>query len=301
MYDITCSVPSDCTQIILDHVNTFNRNIQFTIEHENDCSVPFLDTRVIRTQENKIILDWYQKPTASGRFLNYFSNHPQNQKYNTVIAMKNRVTHISDEMFLQNNLKKLFDIFVNNGYPKHILKRLIYNSNIYDGPTEDSNQSEIRFKKLPFIKNITNSITTLFKDFSNIKIAKYNTVKSYNLFSKVKDKTPTLYNNNVVYELPCLNCQGCYVGQTAQWLKQRVTQHKSDCRLGKNTCAVVGHHLKTGHNFDYNNVKILCQENNYKSRLFLEMFHINKNKNAINYKSDTSQLSNIYCNILNLI
>ena len=238
---------------------------------------------------------------SNRRFINYFSNHPQNQKYNAVIGMKNRVSHISDETFLQTNLKKLFDIFLNNGYPKHILKKLIYNSNIYDGPIDDPNQLEIKFKKIPFIPNLTNPVITLFKDFTNIKIAKYNTLKNYNLFSKVKDRTPTLYSNNVVYEISCLNCQGSYIGQTSQWLKQRVTQHKSDCRLGRNRCAIVEHHQKTGHHFDYNNTKILCQEQNYKSRLFLEMVHINKNKNVVNYKSDTSQLSNIYCNILQLI
>ena len=290
----------DDIQLTLDNFNAFNSNLQFTIERENGNSVPFLDTRVIRTDNNSIILDWYQKDTASGRFINYFSNHPANQKYNTVVAMKNRITHISHESFLHKNLKKLFDTFVNNGYPKHILKKLIYNSNFYDGPTEASNV-QIKYKKLPFINNLSQSIISIFKDFPHIKIAKYNLLRNSNLFSKVKDKTPLMFNNNVIYELSCLGCQGRYVGQTSQWLRQRVTQHKSDCRLGKNSCAVVEHTQKTGHNFDFTNVKILEHENNYKSRLFLEMYHINKNRNCINYKSDTNQLSNIYCNITSRI
>ncbi len=97
-----------------------------------------------------------------------------------------------------------------------------------------------------------------------------------------------------------MECQGCYVGQTAQWLKQRLTQHRSDCRVGKNSCAVVEHFQKTGHQFNFNEVKILRKENNYKSRLFLEMCYIQKTEHSLNNKSDTNQLSNIYCNILNL-
>lgn len=122
--------------------------------------------------------------------------------------------------------------------------------------------------------------------------------KNYNLFSNVKDKIPTLYHNNVLYELSCCNCQGCYKGQTSKWLKQRITQRKSDYRLGTNTCAVVKHYQRTGHNCDYENLKIFTQENHYKSRLLLEMYHINKN--TTNYKSDPSQLTNVYCNVLNL-
>lgn len=84
-------------------MNFFNNNLQFTIEQETDRAVPFLDIKIIRTESNTISLDWYQELTVSDRFVNFFSNHPKNQKYNTVIAMKNRVTHISHETFLNNN------------------------------------------------------------------------------------------------------------------------------------------------------------------------------------------------------
>lgn len=298
--DLICAVPSDQVEITLNKFNSFHQKLQFTIEMETDGALPFLDTKVVRTEDNKIILDWYQKTTASGRFINYFSYHPKNQKYNTVIAMKNRVTHISDEIFLLANLKKLFNIFLNNGYPKHILNKLIYNSNLFDGPTEPQN-TQVKFKKIPYIKELSHQITGLFRDFPQIQIAKYNTLTNRNLFSKTKDKTPMLYNSNVIYKIPCLECRGCYIGQTSQWLKQRITQHKSDCRVGKNSCAVAEHFQKTGHQFNYDEVKILKQENNYKSRLFLEMYYIKKTEHSLNYKSDTNQLSNIYCNILNLI
>lgn len=39
-------------------------------------------------------------------------------------------------------------------------------------------------------------------------------------------------------------------------LNQRITQHKSDCPFGRNTCGVVGHYQKTGYNFDYENVAL---------------------------------------------
>lgn len=36
-------------------------------------SVSFLDTQVIRPENNSIKLDWYRKPTASGRYINFNS------------------------------------------------------------------------------------------------------------------------------------------------------------------------------------------------------------------------------------
>uniref|UniRef100_A0A6P7GU27 Uncharacterized protein LOC114346723 n=1 Tax=Diabrotica virgifera virgifera TaxID=50390 RepID=A0A6P7GU27_DIAVI len=224
--DIICAVPSYHINTTLNIFNSFNKHLQFTIETETDLGVPFLDTRVIRTENNILILDWYQKPTASGRYINYFSNHTTRQKYNTVLGMKNRITSIVDDTFLQKNLDILYKIFRNNGYPKHILKKLIYSSNFYDGPVHDSNNKSIIYKKLPFINGLTHSVISIFKDVPNINIAKYNTMNSKQLFSKIKDPVPTLYRSNVVYEIPCLGCQNSYIGQTSQWLKQRITQHK---------------------------------------------------------------------------
>jgi len=61
-------------------------------------------------------------------------------------------------------------------------KKLIYNSNSFDGPTEDPIPNTVKYKKSPFIDKLTNSVVSIIKDFSNIKIAKYNTIKNHNLF-----------------------------------------------------------------------------------------------------------------------
>ncbi|XP_030752332.1 uncharacterized protein LOC115879578 [Sitophilus oryzae] len=93
--DIIAAVPKDSIELTVNIFNSFNEKIQFTVECEKENSVPFLDTRLIRQDDGEIILDWYQKPTASGRYLNFFSNHPTSQKYNTIRAIKNRVSYIS--------------------------------------------------------------------------------------------------------------------------------------------------------------------------------------------------------------
>ena len=59
------------------------------------------------------------------------------------------------------------------------------------------------------------------------------------------------------------------------------------------------HSLKEGHNFDFNNTRILSTESNDKKRLYLEMWHKKKNiKNTVNKRTDIEGLSNMYCNIM---
>ncbi|KAK9892635.1 hypothetical protein WA026_021013 [Henosepilachna vigintioctopunctata] len=270
--DLICAVPQSQVASVLETFNSFNNNLRFTVEVENNRGVPFLDTLVIRSDNNIITLDWYQKPTSSGRFLNFHSNHPTTQKFNMVVAMRNRVLRICDERFHRGSLRKLFLIFRNNGYPGHILQKLIYNSRFYDGPIEDTTV-EFNYKKIPFIHGLTNSVVSIFSKYSNIKLAKYSPVKIVNLFSRIKEETPIHLNSSVVYKIPCTDCSGVYIGQTKQWLKNRITQHRSDIRIKKLSCAATKHCVETGHNFEWCNVKILERELNYRCRLFLEMYH----------------------------
>ena len=74
--DIILCIPKN----IIDHnVNTFNsydENLQFTIELPQNNSISFLYIKIIVNEKQHIITDWYQKHTFSWRYLNYFSQHP---------------------------------------------------------------------------------------------------------------------------------------------------------------------------------------------------------------------------------
>lgn len=65
--DIIIAVPRDQINSVLETFNREYQTIQFSLEEETDNSVPFLDTRVIRTADNKLMVDRYRKPSNSGR------------------------------------------------------------------------------------------------------------------------------------------------------------------------------------------------------------------------------------------
>ena len=68
-----------------------------------------------------------------------------------------------------------------------------------------------------------------------------------------------------------------------------------------NSTALAQHAHTFKHTFDFNEVKILEHEKNFKKRLCLEMIHIKKNNNSINFRTDIENLNDIYSNIIKLI
>ena len=100
---------------------------------------------------------------------------------------------------------------------------------------------------------------------------------------------------HVVYKIPCNDCNGQYIGQTAQYLQERVKAHKYTKSA---STALNKHKTDTNHKFDYNATSILGIEHNTYKRNILEMIHINLEPNSINNKSEINNLSQIYKTIL---
>lgn len=117
----------------------------------------------------------------------------------------------------------------------------------------------------------------------------------------MKDKLILNYKSNVVYKIPC-SCGAVYIGQTKQLLKNRINEHICSCNIRhinkKEKTALATHHFDLNHEFNFDNVSILDNEQNYKKRLISEMILINKHNNTVNKKTDTENLSRIYNNII---
>ena len=74
--DISIVVPDTEIENILQCFNANQFNIKFTLEKEKERTINFLDISITRKQDQKLSLNWYRKPTWSGRYLNFFSHHP---------------------------------------------------------------------------------------------------------------------------------------------------------------------------------------------------------------------------------
>ncbi|KAI4472863.1 hypothetical protein M0804_015578, partial [Polistes exclamans] len=260
--DIVTAIPKDRIEVTIKTFNSVNKKIQFTIEVENNKTLPFLDLKIIRKEDGSILTDWYVKPTSSGRCLNFKSNHPISQKIGVVKGLLFRALTLSSKEFHNNNKEKIEIILKNNNYPTSLI-HMIFNKFrlVKEQEKEPNNKKIIRF---PFIKPLSNRINKCFKN-TNVKLVFYNLVKIKSIYTKLKDKDDKLEQSNLVYKIPC-ECEKCYVGQTKQKLKKRLDQHRNDSKPTNaqktNTTALAEHHFKTGHIFKFDETKILDKEDN---------------------------------------
>lgn len=297
--DIITCVPIDKISTLLDAFNSFHPRLQFTVEREDNNSIAFLDLLLIRTHDNKIKTDWYHKPTFSERFLNFRSQHSFKQKINIIKNLKNRALQLSHPDFHQKNLSNIKTYLIKNDYPSKLIDKLLKQ------PTNQIskiNNTQAKYFKIPYIQNLSERIARHLTS-ENVNIAFSNENKNRKLFSKQKTRTPHELVSNVIYKIPCNDCNGVYIGQTGRYLKTRIAEHKRSVRPNilintKNKTALAEHFDQKQHIFNYDNITIVGQQQNYKKRLVNEMIEIKKHPTNINKKQDVEKLSVAYHNIL---
>ncbi|XP_075151039.1 uncharacterized protein LOC142225146 [Haematobia irritans] len=282
-------------------LNSYNKLIQFTMEEENDNKLAYLDTIVIR-KENRILLDWYQKDTASRRLVNFHSKHPKSMIINTANNFINRVLTISDEIYHHQNKQKIRDILLMNDFPKKTIKDLLKRA---QKPKKDNINKEPKiYKSVTFIPGFSERFKNseiYDKDKIQLAFRTHNSMDQF--YGKTKSKVKKEDKSNLVYQIKCNGdgsdiCQKVYVGNTGTKLKTRIS-HKSDHKardkpLDQKT-ALANHCTQTGHSPNFDDVDVLVQESNPFRRYTLEMLYITDvpSEKRLNFKTDTDKCSQI--------
>lgn len=129
MDDIVTAVPHILTSYFKDLFNSYHQKIQFTIEISVDNIINVLYLKIILSN-GSLILDWFQKPTSSGRYLNFLSKHPLSHKIGTIIGLTDRAMLLSHPSFRHKNLKLIINLLIKNNYPIELIFKCI-NSRIH--------------------------------------------------------------------------------------------------------------------------------------------------------------------------
>ncbi|XP_062541027.1 uncharacterized protein LOC134209061 [Armigeres subalbatus] len=325
--DLILALPTEKVLEVLDIFNKYNPNIQFTHETEENCRLPYLDMIVVRLSDQSIKTEWYQKPIASGRFLDFLSGHPLHMKMNMVNNFVQRVRKLTTNL-PRSTVNTIIDQHLQrNHYPASLRHRLI-NHMIDSGKqhTTTANKDDVIYKPMVFVNNLTNRLAKMFRtDFPNIVIATRNEYTIKSLFTQTKDHIPTELRNNVIYKIPCGDCDASYVGLTTTNLKKRVGHHKSDINkldklmndmennnndenynsyeLGrlKERTALLLHSANNNHRFDLESTEILDNHRRSSALPVLEVCHIINTDKTVNKRSDCDSLSTTYAGILHTL
>jgi len=197
--------------------------------------INFLDV-TIGLDDRRIIFDRYEKPTNTGRYINFYSQHPLSQKKSIIYGLIDRTLLLSHPKFHGKNLTHVINILLDNCFPlpfifatiKTRIKTLI--NRTVNEANDNHHRSQLNQKyyfTIPYIRSISESFIPITKKFSyDIAYSIPNTMNK--IIKRGKGKTEHMSINYCVYKINCLNCEKSYVGQTKRQLETRVKEHKSD-------------------------------------------------------------------------
>ena len=257
------------------NLNSLVPSIKFKAEWESEGKLPFLDVQVIKNG-NSIDFNVYRKPTHSGGYLHFFSNHPDSIKKSVASGLFLRALRICSPSYLDSEIN-LIKVQLNKlGYPEWFLCRALNSaqSNHFKtkppSPQIHSNQSHLR---LPF----TNSTQSLLRTLNvNENVAKV----SFNYPNSIGRNLVNVYqrlshnDKPCVYKIPCKDCDKVYVGQTGRNLNTRIVEHKRSVRYGQENSALFQHMQNVGHVIDWNNSTMLFKSKCSFSRKIVESCYI---------------------------
>ena len=162
MDDVLTIVKNGTQESLLNHLNSIDPNIKFTIEPPNDQgAIPFLDT-FPRPSGNGIITSVYRKPTHTYRYLDFNSNHPKSAKCAVVRALTDRAKNVcSSPELLAKEMDHLGKVLRNNNYPKWMIKQEGRNNSLTGGLIDQETGNKV--KKTVFISGLSESFKQLFQ------------------------------------------------------------------------------------------------------------------------------------------
>ncbi|XP_062715754.1 uncharacterized protein LOC134291688 [Aedes albopictus] len=441
--DIFMAIPQNTEQQVLVAFNKVEPRLQFTIEAENERRLPFLDMTVIRNQDQTLATEWYAKPIASGRMLNYNSFHQPKHKINVANNFIHRVCSLTRNKSMNEIGTIIHQHLLRNNYPKQLINRLL---NLYinkrrqnnvdeiptasitelpnDDPsqpscqppnhppsqpscqppnlppsqpscqlpsrppsqplcqppnqlpdqptinhtvpqhiphqdltsptnhqtedsipdhhitnpmrhpthgTEDETENPHRqnqtvsttqqpiYRSIPYVPSLSDRVTKILsKDYPEITIAtrQHRTVK--NLHSKIKFPVKKDEISNIIYKIPCNDCDACYIGMTRNNLRKRLTGHRANVNkldklmndeehthtneaqiaLIETTTALIEHCITQNHRFQLDHTNIIDHSHKPSTLPFLEMCHITNTDKTVNKRTDTDGLNTTYAGLL---
>ena len=122
---------------------------------------------------------------------------------------------------------------------------------------------------LPYVQGVSERIERVCRGLNDRPVFKSRgTLRQ--LLVRVKAPRPEVERNNVMYEVPCMNCESVYVGETGRCVRKRIMEHKGVVRRGgqyqrnHSTCT------QQDHRINCDEARVLETESCYWKRRLLQ-------------------------------
>ena len=286
------------SQALLQHINSQDPNIQFTVEPTYQGSLPFLDTLVTIEQDNTFCTSIYRKPAHTDQYLHWDSNHHITAKqsvFNTLAHRAKVVSSTRDK--LDKELQHIKSALQQCQFPNWALNQwhLKFINPNHPNKNSNNNQQDNNSKKrnitlvVPYMPGTGEKFKKLCKN-KGIQVHFKGTNTLRTLLGNPKDKDPKNNQTGIIchYKCPQINCTSAYIGESGRSLGERVKEHF------KAPSPIHLHSTTTGHPMDPEKFGIVHKEVNNHSRTMKEAIFIHVQDPTLNRNLGKYQLLNIW-------
>ena len=201
----------------LQHINTVDLSIQFTVEEaKEDGSIPFLDPIIRPEADGTFTIGVYRKPTHADLYLPWDSNHNIAAKYSVINTLSHRaLTICSTPELAEEELQHLEHVLGQCKYPKWAIRRIFkkhqYKEKKHTPKTKYAAKCHI---VVPYSQGIGESLKNICKKhWVDVHFKGGQTLN--NILELPKDKDKITSKISVIYSYTCgmIDCNEEYIGK----------------------------------------------------------------------------------------
>ena len=173
----------------------------------------------------------------------------------------------------------LENVLIANGYPESTVRRTF--SSAPRSRVKDADEDTAKPMFLPYVRGVSEKLEKVCAPLG-VKTIFRPQKTLWSIVMRVKQKTPMEKKRNVVYEVPCHDCQFTNIGETRRTVKKRITEHKYAVKIGDPKNGIAVHAQKSQHSLDWEGAKVQATATGYWNRRTMEAIHIRKKGKALN-------------------
>ena len=242
----------------------------------------------------------FRKPTHTDKYLDFCSHHPMAHKVSVIRTLYKRARTLSSSPLQRMKEEKhIAQTLKRNLYPTRLIRRtrLDLLSHCQDKQRDKERPEPVARITLPYIQHLSEAIKRLLQTLNiDTSLCPHCTLRQ--MLVRPKDANAKESLSNVVYRIPCKNCDCAYVGQTKKLFGVRLKEHQRAVFTGDSEkSALAEHALRTGHDIDWNNATILASCKFLDQRLLLESWHVQCQRKALN--REQGSMPSLYMSLMN--
>ena len=290
-------------QEFLDHINSIDTNIQFTIEESSeDGSMPFLDMLILPQEDGSFHTTIYRKPTHTDMYLQWDSQHPISSKYSVVGTLHHRASTVCSNIRLfKQEEQHLQAALTRCKYPNWALNRIKMKLRSNQKKKKNRNQNQNTLTKnyqqpylvVPYYQGLSESVKRTCNKYG-IQVHFRGGVTIKGLLMAPKDPDPMLKRSGVIYKYTCdrVECDEEYIGESSRNFNERFKEHQ------KAPSPICDHYTTTGHDIKVENFTIVGKEDQNLKRAIKESMYIRTNDPSLNRNVGKYHLPHIWDEVL---